>query len=114
MNGLRVCIGGIGAWTRGAPDWNTLRAVLQGKSESHEDAPSKPAATALPAAERRRAPEAVLLAAEVAAQACAMARLDPASLPCVFASTHGELAITDYMCAILASAPRELSPTKFH
>ncbi|MGH8212743.1 MAG: beta-ketoacyl synthase chain length factor, partial [Rhodanobacteraceae bacterium] len=37
-----------------------------------------------------------------------------ASLPCVFSSTHGELAITDYMCATLAAAPRELSPTKFH
>jgi hypothetical protein len=32
----------------------------------------------------------------------------------VFASTHGDLAITDYMCATLASAPRSVSPTKFH
>ena len=51
---------------------------------------------------------------EVAAQACAMAARDAAALPCVFASTHGDLAITDYMCATLAGAPRELSPTKFH
>nr|MDQ2972204.1 beta-ketoacyl synthase chain length factor [Pseudomonadota bacterium] len=47
-------------------------------------------------------------------QACAAAQRDPSALPCVFASTQGELAITDYMCAMLASAPRELSPTKFH
>ncbi|MGH8164365.1 MAG: beta-ketoacyl synthase chain length factor, partial [Rhodanobacteraceae bacterium] len=38
----------------------------------------------------------------------------PSTLPCVFASTQGELAITDYMCAMLASSPRELSPTRFH
>lgn len=105
---------GIGAWLRGAPDWNSLRAVLRGERDLREDAPTKPAAPSLPPAERRRAPESVLLAVDVAGQACAMAKRDPASLACVFASSHGELAITDYMCATLANAPRELSPTKFH
>lgn len=114
MSELRVRIEGAGAWLRGAPDWHTLRAILRDEQGLRKDAPAKPAASALPPAERRRAPEAVLLAAEVAAQACAQARRDAASLPCVFASTHGELTITDYMCATLASAPRELSPTKFH
>jgi hypothetical protein len=111
---LNLGVVGIGAWARGAPDWNTLRALLRREQSMREDAPSKPAAAALPAAERRRAPEAVLLAAEIAEQACRMARCEPSSLPCVFASTHGELTITDYMCATLANAPRELSPTKFH
>jgi hypothetical protein len=32
----------------------------------------------------------------------------------VFASGHGDQAITDYMCATLAQAPTELSPTRFH
>ncbi len=114
MNDLRVCIEGVGAWLRGAPDWNTLRTILRGEHGLREDAPSKPAAAALPPAERRRAPEAVLLAAEVAGQACEQANREPSSMPCVFASTHGELSITDYMCATLANAPRELSPTKFH
>ena len=114
MSDLRVRIEGIGAWLRGAPDWNTVRAILRGNVGLREDAPPKPAAAALPPAERRRAPEAVLLAAEVAGQACAQAQCDPSSMPCVFASTHGELSITDYMCATLAAAPRELSPTKFH
>jgi hypothetical protein len=35
-------------------------------------------------------------------------------LPSVFASTHGDLGITDYMCATLADAPRTISPTRFH
>lgn len=111
---LPVRIEGIGTWTRGAADWKALRAVLRGEQVLREGAPDKPAASALPPAERRRAPESVLLAAEVAAQACAAARRDAATLPCVFTSTHGELAITDYMCATLATAPHELSPTKFH
>lgn len=111
---LTLGIAGIGAWTRGAPDWSSLRALLRGEAGWREDAPAKPAASILPPGERRRAPESVLLAAEIAGQACTMAQRDAAGLPCVFASTHGELAITDYMCATLASAPHELSPTKFH
>jgi hypothetical protein len=109
-----IAVAGIGAWTRGAPDWTTLQGVLRGEHGFADSAPAKPAADLMPAAERRRAPDGVRLAAEVAAQACAMAGCDPAALPCVFASTHGELAITDCVCETLARAPRELSPTKFH
>jgi hypothetical protein len=56
----------------------------------------------------------VLIACEAAGQACAMAGRDPSKLACVFTSTHGDLAITDAMCATLAADPRELSPTRFH
>lgn len=111
---LTLGIAGIGAWTHGAPDWPSLRAVLRGEHGWRDDAPAKPAAAILPAAERRRAPDSVLLATEIAHQACLAASCEPANLPCVFTSTQGELAITDYMCATLASAPRDLSPTKFH
>jgi hypothetical protein len=107
-------IAGIGAWTQGASDWPALRGALRGEHGLAVDAPAKPAANILPAAERRRAPDGVRLAAEVATQACAMAGCDPAALPCVFASAFGELAITDYVCETLARAPLELSPTKFH
>ena len=43
-----------------------------------------------------------------------MAAREPSSLACVFTSTHGDLAITDSMCATLADDPRALSPTRFH
>ena len=109
---LRVI--GIGAWAPGAPDWQRLRGILRGETAPAEDAPARPSGSILPAAERRRAPDGVRLAADVAAQATAMAGIDPANLPCVFASTQGELAITDYVCETLAHAPLELSPTKFH
>src|SRR5690606_25260622 len=60
------------------------------------------------------APPSVLVALEVALAACRDAGVAPDSLPSVFTSTHGDLGITDYMCATLAQAPTELSPTKFH
>jgi hypothetical protein len=56
----------------------------------------------------------VAVALEVAQAACANAGRDPARLPMVFASTYGDLAITDYMCSTLAKAPTTLSPTRFH
>ncbi len=111
---LALRIAGIGAWAPGAPDWQHLRGILRGETMPADDAPARPAGTALPPAERRRAPDGVRLAAEVAAQATGMADIDPATVPCVFASTHGELAITDYVCETLTRSPRELSPTKFH
>ena len=67
-------------------------------------------ATARPAllapTERRRAPDTVAVALEVAARAVRAAQRAPAELPSVFASTHGDLAISDYMCATLAQTPR--------
>lgn len=111
---LQVTIAGIGAWTQGAPDWPSLRGVILGRRDLADDAPARPVANVLPAAERRRAPDGVRLVAEVAEQACAMAARDPSALPCVFASSHGEVAITDCVCETLARAPLELSPTKFH
>lgn len=109
---LRVAIEGIGLWAPGVPDWPAAAALLRGGSEF--SIASRPAPTMLPPAERRRAPETVLLAVQAAAEACAAAQCDPASLPCVFASSQGDLAVTDAMCTTLATAPLELSPTKFH
>ena len=105
---------GVGAWAPGAPNWQCLQAMLRGEAAAMDGAPASPAGMILPAAERRRAPDGVRLAAEVAAQATGMAGIDPATVPCVFASTQGELAITDYVCETLARSPLELSPTKFH
>lgn len=111
---LQLGVTGIGAFLPGAPDWTRLRAALCDGQPPDARAPATPAAILLPAAERRRAPAGVRLAAEVAQQACAMANCNPAELPCVFSSTHGEVGITDYVCTTLATAPTELSPTKFH
>jgi hypothetical protein len=75
---------------------------------------ARPQPAILPPNERRRAPDTVAVALEVAQAACANAGRDPAQLPMVFASTYGDLAITEYMCSTLAKAPTTLSPTRFH
>ena len=75
---------------------------------------NRPQPMLLPPNERRRAPDTVAVALTVAQAACANAGRDPAQLPTVFASTYGDLAITDYMCGTLAQTPNLLSPTRFH
>lgn len=114
MSALDVQIEGIGFWAPGWPDWDSACVGLRRGEPPRADAPARPAPGLLPPAERRRAPDPVLIACEVAAQACDAAGREPATLASVFTSTHGDTAITDYMCETLARAPRELSPIRFH
>jgi hypothetical protein len=109
---LSVWVKGIGLWAPGAANWDAFCAVVGGREAPGTEA--RPVADVLPPNERRRAPESVLLAAAAAGEAVRMSGLDAATLPCVFASAHGDQTITDYMCATLAGTPTELSPTKFH
>jgi hypothetical protein len=110
---LSAGIAGIGFWARGLPSWQAACAHLSGEAPP-ADAPTRPSPQLLAANERRRAPETVAAALEVALAACTAAGRDPATLSSVFASAHGDLNITDYLCEILASEPRSLSPTRFH
>ena len=110
---LEVGVTGIGFWSPRLPGWASACEVWHGRA-----APSEPMPRVAPALlapnERRRAPDTVALALEVAARACEMAGVEPRALPSVFASTHGDLPINDYMCSTLATAPTQCSPTKFH
>ena len=112
MNTLTARIEGIGFWAPGLPSWQA--AVDHVRDGTPPGDPGRPSPSLLAPNERRRAPPSVAVALEVALAACEAAGRDPASLPSVFASTHGDLAITDYMCATLADDPRAVSPTKFH
>lgn len=113
MDALTVHLEGTGFWSPRWADWNTAARALRGEAAAAGSA-AKPAALALPPGERRRAPDLVLLACEIAAQACAAAGRAASDLPCVFVSAHGDLATADAICSTLASAPREVSPTRFH
>lgn len=113
MTLLGADIAGIGFWTRGLPSWAAACTYWRDGTVDAA-APAKPASRLLAANERRRAPETVAVALEVALAACEAAGADPALLPSVFVSMHGDLAITDYMCATLTDDPRAISPTKFH
>ena len=107
-------IEGVGVWSPECADWSSAQSILCNNVDIASNPAARAAPTLLAPTERRRAPEAVLLAMEVAQQACAMAGRDPRDLPNVFASAYGDLAINDYLCATLARAPLEVSPTRFH
>ncbi|MGO4551061.1 beta-ketoacyl synthase chain length factor [Lysobacter sp. 2RAF19] len=113
MTPLSATIEGIGFWSNGLPDWSAARAYVR-DGALPEGAPARPSPQLLAPNERRRAPDTVAVALEVALAACTAAGRDPRDLPSVFASTHGDLGITDYMCATLAADPRAISPTRFH
>jgi hypothetical protein len=104
----------VAFWAPGLPDWDTARAAFRGESGLQEPPAPRPASELLAPAERRRAPDTVALALEVASRAVQRAGLQAQELPSVFVSAHGDLAITDYICHTLAEAPALLSPTKFH
>lgn len=109
-----VFVEGIAFWAPALQSWKVARAVLAGGIPPATGAPRRPSPELLPPAERRRATDSVALAIEVAASACAAAGLGSATLPSVFATTHGDLPITHSLCETLAGAPLHTSPTKFH
>ncbi len=136
---MRCSIEGIALWSPQLPGWAVaapaLRAAAAGDAV-HPSAPrssplsappsplpsplpspavaARPAPALLAANERRRAPDTVLVALEVASQALADAGASAADLASVFVSSHGDLPITDALCSTLAGNPRLLSPTRFH
>jgi hypothetical protein len=111
---IDVVIEGVGLWSASLPGWDLGKSILRGEVEPSVNPAARPAPTLLAPNERRRAPDSVLLAFEIAQQACAMAGRDPGSMPAVFASAYGDLAINDYLCATLVQSSQDLSPTKFH
>jgi hypothetical protein len=111
---LDLVVEGIGLWSPLLPGWESASAILRGDAQPAAEAAARPAPSLLAPNERRRAPDSVLLAFEIAQQACAMAGRDPGGMPAVFASAYGDLAINDYLCATLVQSARDVSPTKFH
>jgi hypothetical protein len=105
---------GIGLIGPGLSDWRSAARVIAGH-EAYAPCPTVvPAPQGLPAAERRRTGATVRLAISVAQQAVADAGVDPVGLTAVFTSSGGDGLICHEICETLASADRQLSPTRFH
>jgi Beta-ketoacyl synthase, N-terminal domain len=129
---LQAYIDGIAFWATGLPDWAVAAQALrhaaapgpqpQAQPNARIDdsaatpapMPQRPAATLLAPNERRRAPDSVLVALQVAQAAVAQSGHDPRTLASVFTSAHGDLPIIDALCSTLATTPLLLSPTRFH
>jgi hypothetical protein len=111
---LQVHIESVAFWSSRLPDWESARTVMRSEQAPLDTPQSRPVPSLLAPTERRRAPDTVALALAVALRACTEANRAPHLPSTVFASTYGDLAITDYMCATLAATPTLISPTKFH
>ena len=113
MTALVVHVQGIGFWSDRMPDWAHASAVFRGTMLPLDTPTPRPAPPSLSPAERRRAPDTVVMALHVAAQATQAAGVHAGTLASVFASAHGDLGTTDYLCETLAHDPTGVSPTRF-
>src|SRR6516165_8625009 len=114
MSALHACIEGIGVLGPGLPDWPVAARVLQGASRWEPASTVLPVPSCLPSAERRRTGTVVRLTLAVGLEAAGRAGVDPAQLPTVFTSSGGDGENCHEICEALASAERQLSPTRFH
>jgi Beta-ketoacyl synthase, N-terminal domain len=110
---VKVFVHSVGLLGPGLESWAGARAVLRGE-QPHVSSKTKLQPPArLPAAERRRAGDAIKLAMAVADEAVTTGEMDPQTLATVFTSSSGEGVNCHAICETLASAERSISPTRF-
>jgi len=111
---MRVYVAGVGLAGPGLAGWQASMPVLRAEAP-YQHAPTAVAASELlPAAERRRTGVPVKLALAVGSEALLNSGCDPAATATVFASSSGDCDNLHQICEALASAGREVSPTRFH
>ena len=110
---MALFIDAVALWAPTLPGWDAARAAFRGEAAPVEPPRTRPSPELLAPAERRRAPDTVALALEVAFMAVAASGHAAGALASVFTSAHGDLGITDYLCRTLVSTPTAVSPTRF-
>lgn len=111
---MRVFIEGIGVIGPGLESWPAAQPVLAGAA-AYQPMPIRlPPIALLPPAERRRAGTAVKLAIAAGTEALAQAGRDPSEMTTVFAASGGDGETVHEILTVLATAQREVSPTRFH
>ena len=111
---MRVFVEGVGLLGPGLQGWEAARRVLAGEEPFRSASTVIGSSELLPPAERRRTPVPVRLAIAVGQEAFHGAGRDAAATATVFTSSSGEGETLHQMCETLASAEREVSPTRFH
>ena len=111
---MRVYLEGVGLLGPGLCGWQASRVILVGEKEYVTQPTVLTASTLLPAVERRRTGVPVKLALAVGEEAFTAARRDAASTATVFTSSSGDGDNVHHILELLASADREVSPTRFH
>jgi len=111
---MRLFVEGIGLLGPGLDGWATSRGVLTGEADYVAAPTNLRASDMLPAAERRRAGVPIKLALTVGQEAFLQAGRDTKTAATVFTSSGGDNDNVHAINGILATAPREVSPTRFH
>ncbi len=110
----RVYLEGIGLCGPGLDGWAASLPILAGLQDYAATPTRVPPSLLLPPNERRRAVQTVKIALAVGTEAFAMSGRDPAQTASIFTSSGGDGNTIDDIMSVLASANRELSPTRFH
>jgi beta-ketoacyl synthase-like protein len=111
---MRAFVEGIGLLGPGLAGWDASRAVLAGGAPYRPAPTSVPSSDLLPPAERRRTGLPVKLALAVGREAFLHAGREAETTATVFTASCGDGENLHDMCESLATAEREVSPTRFH
>ena len=112
---MKISVSGIGIWAHGIANWEAFQDWRQSPDTLSLPAEATaPSADIIPPREKRRVPLITRMAIEAGIQACRMAAIDPGQATTVFSSCMGDTDVTDYMCRVLATPEKAMSPTKFH
>jgi len=111
---MRLFVEGIGLLGPGLDGWSASRGVLAGDAAYGAAPTNLRASDMLPAAERRRAGVPIKLALTIGQEAFLQAGRETRTASTVFTSSGGDNDNVHAINGILATAPREVSPTRFH
>lgn len=111
---MRFFIEGVGLLGPGLDNWPASRATLAGNAAYCSAPTNMRASDMLPAAERRRAGVPIKLALAVAQEVFLQTGRDTKTAATVFTSSEGDCDNVHAINGILVTAPREMSPTRFH
>lgn len=111
---MRLFIEGIGLLGPGLDGWISSHTVLAGTAPYVPAPTNLRASDMLPAPERRRAGVPIKLALAAGQEAFLHAGLSPKNAATVFTSSGGDNDNVHAINGVLATAPREVSPTRFH
>lgn len=111
---MKIYLDGVGLRGPGLADWMTGREILAERGPYRPAEVILSASELLPPAERRRTTETIKLALAVGSEAMALLDVRSEKTPSVFASSGSDGATITSILEILASADREVSPTRFH
>jgi hypothetical protein len=111
---IQVFVESVGLLGPGLAGWEASRPVLQGAAPYVAADVALPPPEILPAAERRRTGLSVRLALRAGLEALEHSARRNEAVASVFTSSGGDGQVIHEICQSLASADRQVSPTRFH